>query len=216
MAVAIIGFVLARRSPKALVSTIGRFLALAVLASVLLVAAAPAFFEQSIAMRLHLLMSQRPADDTSLSYRLDEYLYVMQEVGSRWLCGAGLGATQRTVLSIYETDPVLEQVLLRYAHNSFLWGYLKAGVLGVLGVFSLYLGYLISPIRCSRLGHVLKSGSGCVGLVAALAGLLLATWFNAHVASARYMVILAFSVAVICWPGDGLALEDPGEASVVR
>jgi hypothetical protein len=153
------------------------------------------FYLAAIATRLETLLSGDLSGDASLGYRLAEVGGVMGAVGNRWLFGAGLGAIQRTVLSIFVGDAALEQTLLRYVHNSFLWAYLKAGLVGVAGVVAYYWGMTAATLRRARADEPPFVEATAVGAFAALIALIGTDLFNAHISSPRYVIIVGFVVA---------------------
>lgn len=153
------------------------------------------FYSAAIAVRVQTLMSGNLSGDASLAYRVAEIGAVESAVNGRWLFGAGLGAIQRTALSLFVGDTALEQTLLRYVHNSFLWAYLKAGVVGVAGVVAYYWGMIAASLKGMRSSQPPAVAATAVGVFATLVALIGTDLFNAHIASARYVVIVGFVVA---------------------
>ena len=156
---------------------------------------ATSFYSQAVASRLQTLLSGDFAGDASFGYRIAELAGVVSAVDGRWLFGAGFGSIQRTALSLFVGDAALEQTLLRYVHNSLLWAFLKSGLLGVAGVIVFYWGMMAASLKGASRTMPPVVVATSVGTFAALVALVGTDFFNAHLASPRYMIILSFAVA---------------------
>lgn len=109
------------------------------------------------------------------------------------LLGAGLGATHRGVL-IYDPADLLQQAVLPgYVHNSFLWSYLKAGLLGVAGSVAYYAGTVIEPVRVLRAKPAPLVRDVSLAFVVIALALVFVGLFNALVTSARYEIVVALA-----------------------
>jgi hypothetical protein len=161
----------------------------------LLATVARRFYDVVIAKRFVTLLGGARAarGDISLGYRFVEFATVREAVGRSVLVGAGLGATHRGVL-IYDPADLLQQAVLPgYVHNSFLWSYLKAGLLGVAGCIAYYAGTIVEPIRVIRSGPgpLVRDVSLAFAVVAI--ALVFVGLFNALITSPRYEIVVALS-----------------------
>jgi O-antigen ligase len=173
-------------------------IAFAVVAVLLLSTVAQNLYIASIRPRLGTLISPKAllASDDSLGYRLIEWSTVREAVGSRVLFGRGLGAEHRAVYWLNPPDPALWTVLASYVHNSFLWAFLKAGLVGVCSTGILYVGLLAQSLRARSASSWITKQIGRSFSVAVLA-LIGVGFFNAHIASARYMIVVGAAFGML-------------------
>lgn len=164
-------------------------------AVLLLATVARRFYEVTIAKRLATVLGGARAaqGDISLGYRFIEFVTVGEAVGRNILFGAGLGATHRGVLIYNPTDLLQQTVLPGYVHNSFLWSYLKAGVVGVIGAVGYYAGTVLEPIRVLRAKPSPLVRDVALAFAVVAVALVFVGLFNALVASARYEIIVALA-----------------------
>lgn len=183
------------RSPARSVRTVAWLLSALALMVLTLATVARRFYEVAIAKRFVTLAGGARAaqGDISLGYRFIEFATVRQAVGPRVLFGSGLGAIHRGVLIYNPADLFQQNVLSGYVHNSFLWSYLKAGLLGVAGCVAYYAGTIVEPIRVlrSKPRSVLRDIS--LAFAAVAVGLVFVGLFNALVTSARYQIVVALA-----------------------
>jgi hypothetical protein len=143
-------------------------------------------------------------NDPSMAYRAIEVTTVNAAVGRNWLFGKGLSGAHRGVQLWLPDDAATRVALETYVHNSFLWSYLKAGVVGVLGTVAFFVGLLRGSIIRYRILPDGAQRQAVLGFMAAAGGLVVLSMFNAHVAFSRYMIVVGAAAA---W-----ALADRGPA----
>jgi hypothetical protein len=181
------------RSPTRSVRTAAWIAAAVGAGWVALMTVARHFYEVSIAKRLATVLGGVAAarSDISLGYRFVELGTVAQAVGSRWVFGGGLGAQHRGVYIWDPQDVFLQTILPGYVHNSFAWGYLKAGAVGVVAVVGYYASLIAEPVRAFRASRSALVQDVAVGL--AVSGVMapVVALFNALVASPRHQIVFA-------------------------
>ena len=177
------------RAPKTAWRALGALVVAGVVGGLTLLTVGRPFYESTVAGRLPSGSAQNAlANDPSLAYRALEWVTVRQAVGSQVVFGLGLGAEHRAVYWYNPGDPELWASLARYAHNNFLWAFLKAGAFGVAAVAALYIGLFAQCVHAARRSPSDEgrwTASALAVAVIALAGVGL---FNAHISETRYMM----------------------------
>ncbi len=182
-------------SPTRSVRTVAWLAAAGGVVVLALLTVARQFYEVTVAKRLETILGGARAaqGDISLGYRFVEFATVNEAVGRRILLGAGLGATHRGVL-IYDPADLLQQAVLPgYVHNSFLWSYLKAGLVGVAGAVAYYAGTIIEPLRTLRKGPSPLVRDVSLAFAVVAGALVFVGLFNALITSARYEIVVALA-----------------------